>query len=222
MSNTIPIILGVISAFPFGVLAGYVLRQAVATQRKNTIEARLKKMLEDAKSEAKEILIDSKSKAVRILEDAKNEERSRLVEIRKTEDRLIHREETLDKKIMGFDEKQQDLLDKVEKVKAIKQEVDSMKEKMLLELQRVANLSEAQAKEELFKKIEKEHGDDLVKRMKKLEETGTEGLEHKAKEILATVIQRIASSSVSEVSTTTVNIPSDDLKGKIIWREGRN
>lgn len=222
MSNTILIFLGVISALPFGVIAGYILRQAVATQRKNTIEARLKKMVEDAKSESKEILIDAKTRAVRMLEDAKNEEKTRLAELKRTEDRLIHREEILDKKIIGLDEKQQELQDKVERVKNIKQEVDSMKERVLAELQRVAGLSENQAKEELFKKMEKEHGDDLVKRMKKLEESGMENFELKAKEILATVIQRLANSSVSEVSTTTVGIPSDDLKGKIIGREGRN
>ncbi len=202
--------------------AGYLLRQSIAAQRKNSIEAKLRKLIEDSRAEAKETILDAKDKAVKILEEAKNEEKSRTIELRKNEDRLIRREEMLDKKTFSLDEKEKDLEEKIGRVKGIKQELEKMKESVFAELERVARLSEAVAKEELFKKIEKEHGEDLTRRVRKLEESGIEELERKAKNILTTIIQRLATSTASEVTTTTVTIPSDDLKGKIIGREGRN
>ncbi|OHA05967.1 MAG: ribonuclease Y [Candidatus Sungbacteria bacterium RIFCSPLOWO2_01_FULL_47_10] len=201
---------------------GYFLRQLIVQQRKNSIEARLKKLIEDSRAEAKEILLDAKDKAVKTLEEAKNEERARIVELKRTEDRIVRREETLDKKISGLEEKERELQEKIERVKSIKQEIELLKEKAIAELERVSGLSGEAAKEELFKKIEKQYGDDLAKHMRKLEEAGMDELEQKAKNILTTVIQRLASSTASEVTTTTVAIPSDDLKGKIIGREGRN
>ena len=201
---------------------GYLLRQSIAAQRKNSIEAKLRKLIEDSRAEAKETLLEAKDKAVKILEEAKIEEKTRMGEIRKNEDRLIRREESLDKKILTLEEKEQDLQEKIERVKGIKQELEKMKETVFTELERVARLSETDAKEEMFRKIEKEHNEDLTRRVRKLEESGIEELERKAKNILTTIIQRLATSTASEVTTTTVTIPSDDLKGKIIGREGRN
>ena len=201
---------------------GYFLRQTLMLRRKNSIEARLQKLVEDSKIEAKETLIEAKDKAVKILEEAKIEERERMAELRKSEERTSRREEALDKKIVSLDEKEKELGEKIEKVKALKLEIEEFKQKAIKELERVSGLSGEAAKEELYKKIEKEHGNELAKRLRKLEEAGMEELEQKAKNILTTVIQRLATSTASEVTTTTVTIPSDDLKGKIIGREGRN
>lgn len=208
--------------FLVGIGAGYIIRQAIARQRKNSIEARLKKLIDDSKQEAKEILIDAKDKAVKIVDEAKQEEKEREAQVRKQEDRLQSREELLDKKFVSVDEKEKSVEEKIEKVRAIKAELEGMKEKVGVELERVAGMTREDAKSELVKKIEQEASDDLLARVRKQEQFGLEELERKAKNIITTIIQRLATSTASEVTTTTVNIPSDELKGKIIGREGRN
>lgn len=205
-----------------GVALGYLIRQLIARRRKSSIEAKLKKLIDDSRAEAKETLLNAKDKAVKMVEEATREARERESEFKKKEDRIEKREEMLDKKLSSLDDKEKDLEAKIERVKAIKTEVEGAKEKMTAELERVAKMTREDATQELMKRIEKDHTEDMMSRIKKLEMAGLEELERKAKNILTTVIQRLASSTASEVTTTTVSIPSDDLKGKIIGKEGRN
>lgn len=205
-----------------GIMLGYLIRQLIARRRKSSIEAKLKKLIDDSRAEAKETLLSAKDKAVKIVEEASREAREREGEFKKKEERIDKREEILDRKLLSLDEKEKDLEAKVERVKAIKMEVEGAKEKMTAELERVAKMSREDATQELMKRIEKDHSEDMLGRIRKLETVGLEELERKAKNILTTVIQRLASSTASEVTTTTVGIPSDDLKGKIIGKEGRN
>src|SRR3990167_7787926 len=212
---------GVVLLFVGGI-GGYFLRQAIMQQRKNSIEAKLKKLVEDSRQEAKQILIDAKTKSVSILEEAKEEEREREAGLRKNEERLEKREVSFEKQMTDFESRRLELNERVEKVKIIKEDLEAAKTKTLLEIERIAGLSTSQVQEELYKKVEKEHGDDMAQKIRKLEQSGIEDLERRAKNILTTVIQRLAQASISEVTTTTVAIPSDELKGKIIGREGRN
>ncbi len=205
-----------------GIGLGYFIRQLVAQQRKSSIEAKLKRLVEDSKAEAKELMLEAKEKAAKILEEAKLEERERISQIRKLEERLLERETSVDKRSRDFERKEEELEKKIEKVKEIKVEIENAKERALKEIERVASLDKASALKELEKRVEEAHAEDLTVRIRKLEQAGVEILEHKAKNILATIIQRLASPTTSEITTTTITIPSDDLKGKIIGREGRN
>jgi ribonuclease Y len=114
------------------------------------------------------------------------------------------------------------LKQKVVEIKTIKERVDSLEFKKREELEKVAKLSEEEAKKELLDSVEKKSGEDLLVRMRKLETLGQEKLEKKAQDILASSIQRLANSVSSDVMATTVSIPSDEIKGKIIGKEGRN
>ncbi|MDP3710395.1 MAG: ribonuclease Y [bacterium] len=220
--DTIFIILGSIVLLGIGLGAGYYIRQLVMQQRKSSIEARLKKLVEDSKSEAKETMLEAKEKATRILDEAKNEEKERVGQLRKMEERIMERESLVDKRLQQFDQKEKDFELKLEKVRVIKAEIDTAHERLNKELERMSGLSREEAKKELITRIEKDQSDDLMVRIKKLEQSSMEELERKAKNILATLIQRLASPTTSEITTTTVSIPSDDMKGKIIGREGRN
>lgn len=218
-----PIIIGIFAAIlAVGVGLGYYVRQFIAQQRKSSIEAKLKKLIEDSKAEAKETLFGAKEKAVQLLEEAKKEEKERMNQLRKLEEHLLEREAVFDKRLQSFEKKEKEFEERVDKVKAIKAELETARENILKEFERVAGLSKDKALEEMMKRIEKEYGDDLMARIKKMESAGVEELERKAKNMLAALIQRLATPTTSEVTTTTVTIPSDDLKGKIIGREGRN
>lgn len=208
--------------FLIGIGVGYLVRQQLMSARRNSIEARLKKLLEDSKAEAKEILLEAKSKAVKTLEDAQEEEKERERGFKRAEERIREREVLLDKRIAQLDEREADMNEKIERIREIKADVEKARQDAAAAIERAAGMSQAEAKELLMKRIEKESEEDLASRIRKLETTGLEDLERKAKSILATIIQRVATATTSEVTTTTVSIPNDDVKGKIIGREGRN
>lgn len=205
-----------------GIVGGYFLRQAVAQRRKSSIEAKLRKLIEDSKAEAKEILFDAKEKAGKVLDEAKKEEKERLSQIRKLEERVLERETATDKRRADLEHKEKDLEDKIERLKGIKVEIEEAKARAFKELERISGLSKDEAVQTVMQRVERDHAEDLMMRVKKMEQTGMEELERKAKNTIAALIQRLATPTTSEVTTTTVAIPSDDLKGKIIGREGRN
>ncbi len=205
-----------------GIIVGYLLRQLIAIQKKSTIEAKVKKLVEDSRTEAKELLLDAKEKASKVIDDAKAEEKERLTQVRRLEERVSEREQSVDRRVKDFEKKDKELEDKIERVKAIKVEVEELKSKSLTELERVSGLSKDEAVKEVTARVERDHAEDIMLRVKKLEQTGIADLERRAKNILTTIIQRLATPTTSEVSTTSVPLPSDDLKGKIIGREGRN
>ena len=209
-------------ALAIGIGVGYLIRQMVAQKRKSSIEGKIKKYLEDSKAEAKELLFDTKEKAAKIVDEAKQEEKDRLSQARRLEERLSERETSVDRRVQDFEKRDRELEDRIVRVKQVKAEMEAARDKAGAELERVAELSKDAALRELIAKIEKDHSEDLMVRIKKLEVTGMEDLERRAKNILTALIQRLATSTTSEVTTTTVSIPSDDLKGKIIGREGRN
>ncbi len=213
---------GLFGALLIGAGIGYFIRQYLGSARKNSIEAKLKKLLEDSKAQAKEILLEAKAKAVRVLEEVKEEEKERERAFKKDEGRLHEREALLDKRGLALDTREGELAEKIERVREIKVEVERARADAVAAVEKAAGMSQAEAKEFLVKRIEKEAEEDLASRIRKLETTGLEELERKAKSILATIIQRVATATTSEVTTTTVTIPNDDVKGKIIGREGRN
>lgn len=205
-----------------GIGLGYYIRQLVAQKRKSSIEARLKKLIEDSKAEAKEILLDAKEKAAKTAEETKIEEKERHSQMRRLEERVLEREAAVDRRIQDHEKRTKELEERIERVKSAKTEIEAARERALKELERISGLTKEDAMNEVMAKIEKEYAVDLMARIKKLEQGGMEELERRAKNILATLIQRLSTSTTSEVTTTTVQLPSDDLKGKIIGREGRN
>ena len=135
---------------------------------------------------------------------------------------MIKKEDFLDKRQMEISTETKKIEDKIEKVKKIKENLDSIKEQEEKELQKIAQLSKEEAQTKLLKTIEQNYEEDLTARLQKLEQNGEEKLERKAQDILITAIHRMGNSVASDVLSTNVNIPSDDIKGKIIGKEGKN
>jgi len=215
------IVVGV-ALFLLGLGAGYLIRQIIVQKRAGTIEARVEKMVAEAKQKAQQVLFSAKEKAVEMVEGAKKEERehqNRLIELQK---RLEKREETLDNKLDSIEKREEDLLQKVEKVKEIKESLEGLRNQKIEELQKVAGLTMDEAKNELFSALERSYEKELLLRMRKLEVDGEEKLKKRAHNITALAIQKYAASLASEITTTTVLIPNDEVKGRIIGKEGRN
>lgn len=209
-------------ALAAGVASGYIIRQLVAKKNANSIESRIKQQLEEAKTGSKEILLDAKDKAVKILEDAKNQEKERLVILSRQEERLNLQVKKLDQKESGLENIRENLERQANEIKNIRQEADNLKKKSEEALERISGLSREEAKAKLLSQIEEDHKADLAAAVAKLEKNRIEELDKKAKEIMTVAVQRYARSHVSEITTSTVALPSDDLKGRIIGKEGRN
>ena len=208
--------------FLAGISIGYLIRKKIAEMQAGTLENKLSMLIEQSKTEAKEILLKAKEESVKILEEAKREEKEREAQLSKQEQRLSHREDLVDKKFLEFERIGKELEQKAEKLKITEAEADKMKERQLAELEKVAGMDKEKAKEVLFQKVEEESKEDIIAHIKKMDREGKEAIEKKANDLLASVIQRYTNSQVSEISTTVVNITSDDIKGKIIGKEGRN
>jgi ribonuclease Y len=212
----------VIGTLIVGSILGYYTRQTIARKQVGTIEAKLNKLVSDAKTEAKETLLRAKEKANKILEEVKKEETERHKQLNRLEERLIKKEQEIDNKSKQFESDYAKLKAKVQKVKKIKEELNELREKQIEKLEKVAKLSQEQAKAELISMAEKEHRQALLERIKKLEKEGQEELNKKAQKIIALAMQRYAASQASEMTSTAVNLPNDELKGRIIGKEGRN
>jgi len=205
-----------------GVPLGYLFRKKVANIQAGTVENKLQKLIEDSKAEAKNIVLSAKEEGVRILEEVKKEEKEREVQLSKHEERISNREDFLDKKVGEYDRLERELTVKAEKVKEVKEEVERIRGEEMVVLEKISGFNKEEAKKELFTLAEQQYKNDLLTQIRKLERDNLETFERKANDILATTIQRYASSQVADITTTTVSIPSDEMKGKIIGREGRN
>jgi len=209
-------------AFSTGLIGGYFFRKSIAKNQLDSAEARLSKLDEEAKIKSKEILIAAKNKAVEILEDSKREEKSIREEMRKMEARIELKERKLDQSALSLEKERKVLRDKAGEIKKIREEVNRVKLQQLEKLQKIAELSKDDARKLLIKMVEKESKDDLVKMISKLEQQKKEQLEEEAKNLMTIAMQKYAGSHSADTTASTVAIPSDDIKGRIIGREGRN
>ena len=205
-----------------GIAIGYYLRLIISLVKKGSMELEIKEMLLAAKEDAKKITSESEAKASIIAEEVRKEAKEKEEKNRQTEDRLAKREDILDKRQGDIDKEVEMIKTRVAEIKAIREKADKLEEDRKHELEKIAKLSADEAKDQLIKLVEKQSEEDILIRMNKLDTQGEEMLEKKAKDILAISIQRLASSVAQDVMSTIVEIPSDDVKGKIIGKEGRN
>jgi len=186
------------------------------------MELEIKEMLLAAKEEAKKITADAQSKAGLTIEEARKENKSKEEKIQQTETRLIKKEDLLDKRQTDIDKEAEIIKERAVEIRQIKERADKLEEDRKKALERVAALSAVEAKAEIMKTVEKNTESDILVRIQKLEAGGEEALERRAQDILAISIQRMANSVASDIMSTAVSIPNDEIKGKIIGKEGRN
>ncbi len=216
------IVVYILAAIVAGVAVGYYLRIIISLGKKGSVDLEIKQILLSAKEEATRIIDDAKKKANEKEEEMRAREIEKEGELKKTEDRFIKKEELLDARQVEIDRESESIKDKVEEIKKIKERADEKINEATDKLAQIARLSPEEAKAELMKKIEERASEDLLVRMQKLESDSDDKLERRAKDILATVIQRFSGSVAAELMTTSVSIPNEEIKGKIIGKEGRN
>jgi ribonucrease Y len=222
MTISLTILIVVILALAAGSIMGYYTRQTIAKKQLHTAEGKASKIVDEAEKKSQEILIESKNKAVDILEQAKKKEQDRENQIMRMEERLGKREETIDKKMAEI-ERGRDLLEKkADEIRKIRKEAEETRRQELKRLEKIAGLSKEAAKKILLQLTEEENRDYFAKKIKEMEASGREDLDKKAKDIMLQAIQKYGGSHAADVTTTTVSIPSDEVKGRIIGREGRN
>lgn len=209
-------------ALGLGTTAGYLARQAIVKKRAGTIESKLHQKMDQVKQETALMTKNAQDKAASIVKQAEKEIDERRRDFVKSQQILLDREHLLDKKISAFDVKEEDFRQKVEKVKEMKETLETLRKEAEDKLEKIARISRDEAKKELLALVEVEAQKELMEKERKIKEAGTERLEKKAKEILALAIQKCAVPQVQELTTTTLIIQNEDIKGRIIGKEGRN
>lgn len=212
----------VFAAVGAGVLLGYVIRQRVAKNQANTVEGQAEKILLDSKIKAQSIVLQAKEKATEVLSEVEKNSKEQKEEVNKEKKRLEKREEMMDKRFDELENVKKKLEEKVEKVKKARNEVVGLREKQLERLENIADLTKEQAKKALLQLTEEQSRETLASRMATLQRINDEELEKASRNIMTRVIQRYSRSHAAEVMTSTLVIPNEEVKGKIIGKEGRN
>jgi len=205
-----------------GIFIGYYIRQNLAKKRAGSLEAKLQKRVIDVKEETANLVKNAEKKSSELLEKTQKDIDERRKEFVKAQELLLGREKLLNDRITSFEVKEKELADKVEKLKVVKESLEQLRLEAEGKLEKVASLSREDAKKELLALVEVANEKEILDRMKKLEEGNQEKLQLRAKEIVSLAIQKCAVPQTQELTTTTVILANEELKGRIIGKEGRN
>jgi ribonuclease Y len=205
-----------------GAVLGYVFRWLWISARKGSIELEIKQILLDAREEAKKITAQAEAEAKERVSQGEVELKEKEDKLARAEDRVFKREEALDKKQTELERELEGVKERIEEVRQIKERAQELVKERADVLARAAGLTREEAKQELLSELEREEAEDIMVRIQKLEQSGMEKLERRAREILTTAIHRLGNSVASDTMATAITIPNDDIKGKIIGKEGRN
>lgn len=219
----------VLTAFIFlfiGILVGKTLRKKFAEAEIGSAEREAENIRFEAKKEAeaqkKEILIEAKEEALKTKNDVEKECKERKNELQRLEKRLTQKEDSLDKRTSALEKKEENLAKRIDALEIEKKEVSGFKEKQLAELERISGLTAEQAKNYIIESVRDDVTHETAVMIKEMEAEAKSEADKKAREIIASAIQRCAADHVAETTVSIVNLPNDDMKGRIIGREGRN
>lgn len=226
------VIIGV-AAGAVGVALGYLIRHVQGHYGADTLEKKADQVLKDAKRDAetsrKEAQIQAKAEVIKAREEFEKTTESRKKELAALEERITQKEQNLDRKVSMIDKKERTIDQKIAEleqqsaeVKKARADVDKLAAEEREKLQKIAGMSEEEAKKTLLARVEKEVHNEMGGLIRKMQESARETAEREAQKIVALAIQRFSSSHASEMTTSTVALPSDDMKGRIIGRDGRN
>ena len=220
------IVATVLISLAIGILIGMVYRKKVAESKLGSAEQEAKRLVDLAKIEAenlkKEEIIKAKEEIMNSRKELDQEIKERRGEVQKQEARMIQKEESLDRRSDNFEKKEQDLEKRMQDVEKRKQDVESLYDEQIAKLQEIASLTKEEAKEKLLKEVEKDIVTEKATMIRESEQKAKEEATKNAKELLTYAIQKCAADHSQETTVSIVALPNDDMKGRIIGREGRN
>ncbi len=221
----VAIVIGVCAA-AIGVVVGVILRKAVAEKQIGSAETQAKKLLEDAiktaETKRKEYLLEAKDKILTERNELEREVKERRAELTRQETRLANKEDNLDKKADAMEKKEEALAKKVKETEEIKEKITQLHESQLKLLEKISGYSVEEARAMLIKNLEDDVKHEQAQRLAELTEEFKEEADKKAKNIISLAIAKCAADHVSETTISVVALPNDEMKGRIIGREGRN
>jgi ribonucrease Y len=219
-------LLMIIAALILGLGGGYFIRKLIAEAKISSAETAAKKILEEAEQEANSIKrekqLEAKEEVHRLRTEVERENKDRRAEIQRMERRLLQKEETLDRKTANVERKEEDLRKKEEDNRLFHEQLEQLQQQQLTELERVSGMSSEEAKELLLKRVREEINHEMLVMVKDMENQAKAEGDKKAREIVTLAIQRCAADHVTESTVSVVSLPNDEMKGRIIGREGRN
>ncbi len=213
------LVLGLVAA---GFAIGYFSRRWVVLGKISSLERETQEKLAAAERKAKEVVLTAKDKAAEIVAEAQKEERERLEAARKLEERLLNKEEALEKQRVDLELQEKTLKHKEALLSEKEEKVKSLEEEVRRELEKVSGLSREEAKARLLEELKEVHHEELAQALVQLEREKKEAIEARALDIITSSIQRYARDHIADITTSVVHLPNEELKGKIIGREGRN
>ena len=209
-------------ALVLGILIGYFIRQLVANREIQKARKEAQNLLEEATTKYNELLRTAREEAVKVANAAEAESKERRLEIQRIEKRVHQKEETLERKVEAVERRERDLDNKKKDTERITAELQAIKEKQLAKLESISGTSTEEAKTILFQELKQEVEEEALQQVRVWEAQIKEEADERVREILATAIQRCATDVVSETTISAVPLPSDEMKGRLIGREGRN
>lgn len=212
---------GIIAAL-VGAVAGVGGTFTYSQQKKQNSKHKADKIISEAKKQASEIVLKSKDEALKLVEDAKKEDAERRRESKKTEDRLVERETSIDAKLEQLDKRSEKLRAQETEVDKLKDEIREIRTKQQEKLEKIAKLTKQEAAEKLMQMTERDVRNDLVGLVAKLQDEAKETAEERGAEIIVTAMERMASEVTAERTVTALKLEDEEMKGRIIGKEGRN
>ena len=226
MVTIIASVIGALAGLGIGVIIGITYRKKVAEKEIGSAELEATRLINEAirngESRKKEMLLEAKDEIHKSRTEHDKEVKERRAELSKQERRLEQKEATLDKKTEAFERKEEELAKKMAKVAETQAQVDTIKQQQMETLERISELTQEQAKQYLLQSVEEEVRHEAAMKIKEIEQRLKDEAEDKAREVISTAIQRCAADHAAEVTVSVVALPNDEMKGRIIGREGRN
>jgi ribonucrease Y len=222
MPDAILLALVAVVAAALGAVLGYVGRRLYAASRVKHAESYADRIITEARAKQKEIVLEGKDEALKLQRAAEEEAREKRADVQRQERLLLDRSESLDRKLEALERRETSVEQRLDELEAERVQVTELRQQQLAALERVSGLSVSEARQSLIQQIVDEAEAEAAHRVREIERTAVEEGDERARRVLTTIMQRIAADHTSEATVSVVSLPSEEMKGRIIGREGRN
>ena len=222
MDNPVVVAVALLAAVAIGLALGFLVRGLVANQAMRTAQDKAARIVAEARAQQKELILEAKDEKLRLQREAEEEARAKRAELSNLERRLLTRDEQLDQRTDMLEQRDRKLLEKEREMERTRDDLAQSRAEQVASLERIAGMSADEAKAQLLDAVRAEAENDAVRLARSIERKARDEAEDRAREVVVTAIQRVAADHTAEHTVSVVHLPSDEMKGRIIGREGRN